>query len=103
MVAAAPQPNAAHVPAATAAFIALSVWPALSARPSRRVGAGAAAGLLALLGWFAIALRTDDAVGLSERVLAGAQALCPLGFAIVLATRRQRAQPRLERLSRFAR
>ena len=91
LVAAAPQPNAAHVPAATVGFIALTAWPALSTLPPSRVGIAAALALLGLLTWFAFALGTTT-VGLSERALAGAQAICPLAFAAILLARQRRAQ-----------
>jgi hypothetical membrane protein len=89
VVAAAPQPNAAHVPGATVAFVALAVWPAVSTLPPRRAAVVTAAALVALLGWLVVALRTGAALGLSERALAGAQALCPLGYAFVLMMRRR--------------
>ena len=93
--------SVAHTIAATAAFAALSAWPALAWRrreprgdargpaPARPVVAvGAAAVLLGLLGWFGTELALDDGrVGLSERVTAGAQALWPL--VAVLASRRR--------------
>jgi hypothetical membrane protein len=87
-----------HGVAAGVAFVALSLWPAFSARragpvvlaPS--VGAGATAILLALLTWFLLELQhvvSDGAqTGLSERALAGAQSLWPL--AVVLLLRRSR-------------
>lgn len=93
LVAAFPLPysgsSPAHTASATAAFVALAVWPALSWRrePQRPpvpaglrlpVPVAAAAVLLGLLGWFAMALSDSDRVGLAERVAAGAQALWPL-------------------------
>lgn len=88
LVAAVPQPDGgsstAHALAAAVAFPALSVWPALAWRraPARLrpgVWIGAAAVLLGLLGWFAAELYGGGTrLGLSERVLAGAQALWPL-------------------------
>ena len=91
-----------HTIAATVAFAALSVWPALGRRrhdgqrgvrmpaPARpAVALGAAAVLLGLLGWFGAELAAEDGrVGLSERAVAGAQSLWPL--AAVLAIRRKR-------------
>ena len=86
----------AHTIAATAAFAALSVWPALAvtrghrgAAPARPVvGFAAAAVLVGLLGWFGAELAAEDGrVDLAERVTAGAQALWPL--AAVLASRRR--------------
>ena len=98
VVAASPQPNAAHVPAATVAFVALAVWPAVSRPPQRvcsvgdvvlrRVGLGAAIILVGLLCWLGSALGTGVAIGLSERALAGAQAVCPLAVVILLVRRR---------------
>lgn len=79
------QPSAAHFPVATASFVLLAVWPAASGLPDRTHGWAATAGLSLLLGWFAVELG-GDRVGLSERVVAGAQALWPL--VAVLATRR---------------
>ncbi|HEY3895605.1 MAG TPA: DUF998 domain-containing protein [Pseudonocardiaceae bacterium] len=81
-----------HVAAASLAFGALSLWPALAWRRGVRPGPaamlGAAAGLLGMLAWFALELSGDGPrIGLSERVLAGAQALWPL--AVVLLARRR--------------
>jgi hypothetical membrane protein len=83
----------AHGIAATVGFGALSLWPALAAR---RPGPGilrpavsitASAALVALLAAFGAELiRDGDAIGLSERALAGAQALWPL--VVVVALRR---------------
>jgi hypothetical protein len=95
-VAALPQPvtgdSPAHVTAASITFSALSLWPALASRrgaePGRALWLSAAAGLLGLLGWFGIEFIGDGPrIGLSERVLAGAQALWPLA-AVLLARRR---------------
>jgi hypothetical membrane protein len=85
VVAAQPQPSAGHVPAATVGFIALGLWPALSAVPDRRVSRTAAIVFAALLGWLAVEIRGGHLLGLSERVLAGAEALWPL--AVVVLTR----------------
>lgn len=83
-----------HVAAAAVAFGTLSIWPALAWRrrtPGRSSSHLAAAGLLALLGWFGIEyLSEGPRIGLSERVLAGAQVLWPL--AAVLLARRTVAQ-----------
>lgn len=97
LVAAFPLPDegssTTHVVAAGVAFPALSVWPALAWRrgPARlRAGgsAGAATVLVGLLGWFAAELYgAGQQLGLSERVLAGAQALWPLAT-VLLARRR---------------
>jgi len=95
ILAAFPQPitgdSTVHVAAASVAFAALSLWPAL---PGRRPGKPrsstmlvAATGLLGLLGWFGIEhFGWGPRIGLSERVLAAAQSLWPL--ATVLLARR---------------
>lgn len=71
--------SAAHAVAALVAFGALTLWPAF-ARGSK----GATAVLAILLAWFALELFGDGAhIGLSERVVAAAQALCPLFVLIV--------------------
>ncbi|QWZ08021.1 DUF998 domain-containing protein [Nocardioides panacis] len=85
LVAAFPQPAAGHFPAATASFAALALWPALSGLPTRAAGRWATAGLLAMLGWLTVELGDGDLLGLSERVVAGAEALWPL--AVVLGVR----------------
>lgn len=82
----------AHVVAATVAFPALSLWPVLAVRrgstPRPAVWLSAAAGLLVLLGWFGIDyFGGSSRIGLSERMLAAAQALWPLA-AVLLARRR---------------
>jgi hypothetical membrane protein len=79
VVSASPQPSAAHVPAAALGFVALAIWPFALGRgfpPGRWVTAV----LLALLTWFAVALTTGKLVGASERALAGAEALSPIGI-----------------------
>lgn len=69
--------SAAHAAAALVAFGALTLWPALARVP--RYAPVATVVLAALLAWFGFELFTDGArIGLSERVLAGAQALWPL-------------------------
>lgn len=75
-----------HLIAATVGFVALALWPALAwrrgpgvpwtLRPT--VSVAAAAVLLGLVGWLGADLSADAAVGLSERVAAGAQSLWPL-------------------------
>ena len=85
VVAASPEPAALHVPAADVTFVALALWPALAPRTLHRVGVPLAVLNVALLAWFGLALRTDDYVGLSERVLAVGEALTPL--AVLLAAR----------------
>ena len=86
----------AHTAAAALAFGALAVWPALGRRRGgplalRPAVAGtAAATLLGLVGWFVVELvRDGDAVGFTERLAAGAQAVWPL--VAVLSARRRRA------------
>ena len=79
----------AHVAAASITFPALSLWPAFAARrgaaPGPVVWLSAAAGLLGLLSWFGVDYVSEGSrIGLSERVLAGAQALWPL-LAVLLA------------------
>ncbi|VXC39824.1 DUF998 domain-containing protein [Nocardioides sp. AX2bis] len=83
-VAVAAEPSAAHVPVATASFVALSLWPGLSGLPGRRSGWAATVVLGGLLGWFSLELGGPRS-GLAERVVAGAQVLWPL--AVVLALR----------------
>ncbi len=89
---AAPQ---AHGIAAGIGFGALALWPALAGRrgatgvlrPALTVGASAA--LVGLLGWFVVELQGGgDLTGLSERAVAGAQAVWPL--VVVVALRRGR-------------
>jgi hypothetical protein len=102
VLAAFPQPvtgdSAEHVAAASVALSVLSVWPAVGWRrdgqPRPEVWRLAATGLLALLGWFGIEYFGDSPrIGLSERVLTGAQSLWPL-VAVLLARRnRQRLWP----------
>ncbi len=97
LVAVFPQPDGgpatAPVAAPAVAFPALSVWPALASRRGQgvlrpAVGMAVSSGLLGLLGWFFWELSSDGAlVGLTERLLAGSQALWPLA-AVLLARRR---------------
>lgn len=87
LVAAFPQPSAGHFPAAVASFAALAAWPALSGLPSRTSGLAAAGTLTALLGWLALELGGGDLVGLSERVVAGTQAVWPLAVVAALRSR----------------
>lgn len=86
VIAASPQPAAAHVPAATLGFLALAIWPAFTPG-DLRAGRWFSVVLLVLLAWFASALTIGSLVGLSERVLAGAEALTPL--AVLVVSRRQ--------------
>jgi hypothetical membrane protein len=90
LVAAYPQRPDASVPAHAAvagiSFVALTAWPVLASRADgpgllRRGWSAAATGLLtSALVWFAFELDDGSALGLSERVLAGAQALWPLAL-----------------------
>jgi hypothetical membrane protein len=93
IVAAAPQPahgsSPLHLSAATVGFVTLSLWPLFAARTAgpivaRRCGAVVTALLLALLVWLGIEIGGGALVGLSERTLAGAQALWPLAVVLVL-------------------
>jgi hypothetical membrane protein len=84
-----PQPqqgsSGAHVSAAAIGFVCLTTWPLLAADRSRagwsalgqRSSCAAFTVLLALLIWFVTQL-DGDLAGLTERVLAAAQALWPL-------------------------
>lgn len=92
LVAAFPLPaeggSSAHAAAAGTAFVALAAWPALAWRRDAdavllrpKPAMTAAGGLLALVAAFGASLSTD-AVGLTERVAAGAQALWPLAVVV---------------------
>ena len=91
----------AHAAVAGVAFVALAVWPALAwrRRPAAAVlrpatAAVATTVLLGLVSWFTLELRQDgDAVGLTERVAAGAQALWPLAVVGALGAARRRPRP----------
>lgn len=99
--------SSAHAISATAAFVALSVWPAVAVRadavgagnPFRRpVGYAAGGVLMVTLGAFGIALTQGRCVGLAERVAAGAQSLWPLAAVAsnrLATTRVLRQRPRL--------
>jgi hypothetical protein len=93
-VAALPQPAYGHLFAAGIAFVALAIWPLFSAVPgggSRILGT---ATLLAILLWFGVQLDGGQSIGLSERILATAQALWPLLIATrLLASAPAAAQP----------
>jgi hypothetical membrane protein len=88
--------SAPHAVSAAVAFGALATWPAVAGALSRygltpAIGRGTAAGLLALVAWFAAELTADGThLGLSERIAAGAQALCPLAITLVLRRRPRR-------------
>ena len=92
VVAASPQPAAAHIPAAAVSFGALALWPAFSGLPDRRSGIIATTVMLVLLGWLGAELRDGNQLGLSERLLAGFQALWPLLVVLVIVRSRRRAQ-----------
>jgi hypothetical membrane protein len=94
-VAALAQPNPAHVPTATVAFVALAVWPIWSRLPNRRLARAAAAGLVVLLVGLLIELAgSGRLLGLSERGVAGAEALWPLVVTLTVAGRLRRARRR---------
>ncbi len=93
VVACLPQPAGGHVQAAGVGFIALTLWPAVSRVPGHRVGFAVAAVLAALLIWFATQLGGGSALGLSERILAGAQALWPLVVSLSLLPARRMPAP----------
>ncbi|GAB6903645.1 DUF998 domain-containing protein [Kineosporia succinea] len=87
--------SAAHTLCATAAFVALAVWPLVAnGRSGDRVlnppvSLVAGSVLLVLVGVFGFTLYVTGPLGLTERVAAGAQALWPL--AVVLGLRRRPA------------
>lgn len=78
VVAALPQPNVGHIPAATVGFVSLTLWPAFSRLPRRAIAVIATLVLSALLIWLAVELRGGELLGLSERMLLAAQACWPL-------------------------
>jgi hypothetical protein len=93
---------AAHAVAAGVAFGALALWPVAAARrdgppPLRPAVAGTAgAVLLGLLGWFVVELTgAGDRVGMTERLVAGAQSLAPLALVLALSRGRRRRRPSL--------
>ncbi len=90
VVAASPQPAAAHIPAAAVSFGALALWPALSDLPDRRTGIVATGVMLVMLAWLGVELRGGDHLGLSERLLAGFQAVWPLFVVLVVVCRIRR-------------
>lgn len=95
LVAAFPEPatdgtSTGHVTAATAAIVALAVWPVLASssafghsRLLTRVPSAAISALLLILGaWFLTELNSGGGrIGLAERILTGIQALVPLAVA----------------------
>jgi hypothetical membrane protein len=88
-----PQPNAGHVPAASVGFVLLAIWPAFSVMAPRRVGITITVVLLALLAWLVVELNSRGLLGLSERVLAGAEALSPLALVALGLLRRASVRP----------
>jgi len=94
-VAALAQPAAGHLLAAGVAFVALCLWPVFAQVPARRFRVVITLALLALLLWFAFELRQESLLlGLSERILVAAEALCPLIVAIGVWRRGGSAAPR---------
>ena len=93
-VAALPQPSSGHVPAATVGFVALALWPAASRLQWHRSARATAVLLVAMLAWLGWEVQSGNLLGLSERIVAGAEALCPLGWALAVAAS-QRRQARL--------
>jgi hypothetical membrane protein len=89
-VAAFPQPSGGHVPAATTGFVMLALWPALSDVPARRVGLVVTSVLVLLLGWLTVETDGGHRLGLSERAVAGSQALWPLAVVLTLKYRERR-------------
>jgi hypothetical membrane protein len=105
LVAAFPLPrvggSGVHGMVAAVAFLTLSLWPTLAWRRGRHVpwalrmpaSIAVAVILLGLLGWFAVGLYGHgQRIGLTERLVAGAQALWPL--VVVLSVRRVDPSPR---------
>ena len=80
-VAALPQPATGHEAVAAVSFGALTLWPVLARTPTPRAAVLASAGLAVLLVGFGVSLSVDSHVGLTERLLAGAQALWPAAVA----------------------
>ncbi|MFF5181175.1 DUF998 domain-containing protein [Micromonospora sp. NPDC000316] len=102
-----PDGSITHVVAAALAFGALAVWPALAVPwrstrpvgrdqhgpgrhgPTRWAALAVTALLLGLLGWFAVEYFTDGAwIGLTERLVAAAEAVVPLAAVLAALTRR---------------
>lgn len=91
-----------HVIAATAAIVALALWPVLASSSGlgqswvlARVPSAAVTVLLLVFGaWFLVELHSGGGqVGLAERVLTGVQALVPLAVAVGVARRPGVEQP----------
>jgi hypothetical membrane protein len=83
-------------------FVTLALWPAFACRRGRSVpwglrpplSVGTVVLLLGFLGWFTVELSTDGSwVGLTERVLAGAEALWPLAVVLTVVTARVSSTP----------
>jgi hypothetical membrane protein len=89
-VAALPQPATGHEIAAAIAFGALSLWPVAAAAPTVPSARAATALLLTCLAGFGVSLLTDQYVGLTERILAGAQVCWP-AVAVLVSRRRDRS------------
>jgi hypothetical protein len=97
IVAAAPQPAhgsaPVHLVAATVGFAALAGWPLAAARDDgpvplgRRAGLFATAVLLALYALLGAEIGSGGLLGLSERLLAGAEACWPLVVVLLLRRR----------------
>jgi hypothetical protein len=97
VVATAPQPahgsSTIHLTAATVGFVSLSLWPVFGAGGvdpfvlRRRWGGTVTGLLLALLVWLGVEIGGGALLGLSERLLAGGQALWPLIVVLVLRAR----------------
>jgi hypothetical membrane protein len=94
----------AHGIAAGIGFGALALWPALAGRRGATgvlrpaVTVGASVVLVGLLGWFVVELQGGgELTGLSERAVAGTQAVWPL--VVVVALRRARQPRRSPRMS----
>ncbi len=93
VVACLPQPANGHVQAAGVGFVALTLWPMVSGVPGRAIRFAVVAVFSAVLIWFATQLGGGAALGLSERILAGAQACWPLVVAISVLLTRRRSTP----------
>lgn len=93
-VAALPQPNVAHAPAATVGFVALALWPACGRAQLHRVGVAISVCLVAELFWLAFELDAGGLVGLSERLASGSEAVIPLAF-VALHSRKHLGSARL--------
>jgi hypothetical membrane protein len=86
--------SAAHAVAALVAFGALTLWPVFARAPKGAVSQGTTAVLAILLAWFGLELFGDGALtGLSERVLAAAQAIWPLCAVVLMKASRGAERP----------